>query len=302
MADQSFGYIVYKWRGELASVPANPVQNWVYRNTTDKAVYLYDSGAWVLMVRDGLPSQEPGPDGYSPQISVKTDTVDTYILEITYKQSDGTIAVITSPNLRGGNGGGVSSVKNKTGAVTLDKTDVGLSNVDDTADEDKPVSTAQQAAIDAETQRAQSAESNEAQERQSADTALQTAVDNEAATRQTEDAALEADLAAETSARQTAVSSLQNSIQTEVSDRQSAVADGVNEAKSYAETLFNNVNTSEFAGPYADIPSIPTPYDTNDLYLVGAAAPYDVYAYIQGQLKRIGGSNVDLPAITPKRR
>lgn len=322
MTVRSFGLITYLWKGDLASAPANPAQNWVYRNTADKAVYLYDSGAWVLMVRDGqegLPGQagqpgQNGGDGYSPQIIVKTDTVDTYILEITYKQSDGTIAVITSPNLRGsgGSGGGVSSVNNRTGAVTLDKTDVGLSSVDDTADEDKPVSTAQQAAIDAETQRAQSAESNEAQERQSADTALQTAVDNEAATRQTEDAALnqavvnetaareaadaafEADLAAEISASQAAVSSLQNSIQTEVSDRQLAVADGVNEAKSYAETLFNNVNTSEFAGPYADIPSIPTPYDTNDLYLVGTAAPYDVYAYIQGQLKRIGGSNVDL--------
>lgn len=42
----------------------------------------------------------------------------------------------------------VTSVSGKTGAVTLDKTDVGLSNVDNTSDADKPVSIAQQTALD----------------------------------------------------------------------------------------------------------------------------------------------------------
>ncbi len=42
----------------------------------------------------------------------------------------------------------VTSVAGKTGAVTLAKGDVGLGNVDNTADADKPVSTAQQAALD----------------------------------------------------------------------------------------------------------------------------------------------------------
>lgn len=47
----------------------------------------------------------------------------------------------------GGPGGGaVTSVAGKTGDVTLTKTDVGLSNVDNTADANKPVSTAQAAA------------------------------------------------------------------------------------------------------------------------------------------------------------
>jgi hypothetical protein len=43
----------------------------------------------------------------------------------------------------------VSSVANKTGAVTLTKTDVGLSNVDNTSDANKPVSTATQTALNA---------------------------------------------------------------------------------------------------------------------------------------------------------
>lgn len=40
------------------------------------------------------------------------------------------------------------SVAGKTGAITLDKSDIGLSNVDNTSDASKPVSTAQQAALD----------------------------------------------------------------------------------------------------------------------------------------------------------
>lgn len=42
----------------------------------------------------------------------------------------------------------VSSVAGKTGAVTLSKSDVGLENVDNTADASKPVSTAQKTAIE----------------------------------------------------------------------------------------------------------------------------------------------------------
>ena len=44
--------------------------------------------------------------------------------------------------------GGVTSVNNKTGVVTLAKGDIGLGNVDNTSDVNKPVSTAQQSAID----------------------------------------------------------------------------------------------------------------------------------------------------------
>lgn len=42
----------------------------------------------------------------------------------------------------------VDSVAGKTGAVTLNKSDVGLGNVDNTADADKPISTATQTALD----------------------------------------------------------------------------------------------------------------------------------------------------------
>lgn len=51
----------------------------------------------------------------------------------------------------GGGGGAVTSVNSKTGIVTIGKSDVGLGNVDNTSDANKPVSTAQAAAISAAT-------------------------------------------------------------------------------------------------------------------------------------------------------
>lgn len=49
----------------------------------------------------------------------------------------------------------VSSVAGKTGAVTLVSGDVGLGNVDNTSDADKPVSTSQQAALDLKANKSQ---------------------------------------------------------------------------------------------------------------------------------------------------
>jgi hypothetical protein len=57
-----------------------------------------------------------------------------------YRWSGSTYVFITS--------GAVDSVAGKTGVVTLAKADVGLGNVDNTADSAKPVSTAQQTALD----------------------------------------------------------------------------------------------------------------------------------------------------------
>ena len=53
----------------------------------------------------------------------------------------------------GGGGGAVDSVNGQTGTVVLTKSDVGLSNVDNTSDANKPISTATQAALDLVTSR-----------------------------------------------------------------------------------------------------------------------------------------------------
>ena len=41
------------WMGELSSAPNNPVKNWVYKNTGDGIVYIYNGAAWVMMIADG---------------------------------------------------------------------------------------------------------------------------------------------------------------------------------------------------------------------------------------------------------
>jgi hypothetical protein len=67
------------------------------------------------------------------------------------------------------NGNAVSSVNGKIGAVVLSKADVELVNVDNTPDSQKPVSQAQQAAIDAASQASQASVTQEAQARIAAD-------------------------------------------------------------------------------------------------------------------------------------
>lgn len=75
-------------------------------------------------------------------IAIRTDTSDTFVLA---SDSPGTLAdwkeIIAN--------GQVISVAGKTGAVSLVKGDVGLGSVDNTADTAKPVSTAQQTALNA---------------------------------------------------------------------------------------------------------------------------------------------------------
>lgn len=74
-------------------------------------------------------------------VAKRTDTSRTYILST----DDATLLanwIEVTAN------GDVTSVAGRTGAITLTKTDVGLASVDNTADSAKPVSTAQQNAID----------------------------------------------------------------------------------------------------------------------------------------------------------
>lgn len=50
------------WKGEFDKAPANPQNGWAYHNTTAKASYTYQDGAWYQMSIDGIDGQN-GTDG-----------------------------------------------------------------------------------------------------------------------------------------------------------------------------------------------------------------------------------------------
>lgn len=56
------------WKGDSSIPPASPQKNWVYRDTDNGRVYIYNGTVWTLMVADGNDgidgtNGEPGADG-----------------------------------------------------------------------------------------------------------------------------------------------------------------------------------------------------------------------------------------------
>jgi len=100
-----------------------------------------DQGSWGEILNDYL-AQSLNSDG-----TLKSGVVaGGNIQDNTVTETKLDAAVRTKLNAGGGSTG-VSSVNTRTGAVTITKADVGLSNVNDTSDASKPVSTAVQAAL-----------------------------------------------------------------------------------------------------------------------------------------------------------
>jgi hypothetical protein len=67
------------WKGDSATPPSNPVKNWVYRDTDNGYVYIYNGSAWELMVLDGADGAD-GADG--------SDGADGYSVFIVYHSND----------------------------------------------------------------------------------------------------------------------------------------------------------------------------------------------------------------------
>lgn len=55
------------WKGDLPAPPSSPKLNWVYRNTIDHTVQIYNGTNWELMVLDGTDGSDgtPGSNGLS---------------------------------------------------------------------------------------------------------------------------------------------------------------------------------------------------------------------------------------------
>ena len=74
-------------------------------------------------------------------VAIRSDISKSFILRVLPSSVLGNWSELLTPT------GAVTSVNGQVGVVTLSKSDVGLSNVDDTSDANKPVSTAQQTAL-----------------------------------------------------------------------------------------------------------------------------------------------------------
>lgn len=59
------------WKGDSSTAPSNPQKNWVYRDTDNGRVYIYNGSAWALMVVDGTDGKDgaKGDNGYSVYIT-----------------------------------------------------------------------------------------------------------------------------------------------------------------------------------------------------------------------------------------
>ena len=64
------------WKGASANPPASPVTNWVYRDTDNGYIYIYNGTAWELMVLDGSDGTDgsTGTDGNSVYITYNDST------------------------------------------------------------------------------------------------------------------------------------------------------------------------------------------------------------------------------------
>jgi len=146
----------------------------------------------------------------------------------------------------------VQSVAGRTGAVTLAKADVGLTNVDNTADLSKPISTATQAALDAKLgASAQAADVNPS------GTAIASALSNKLGT-----TAQAADVAPTGTAIAAALAgkaaSSHTHVATAISDSTATGRAVLTAADAAAARTAIGAGTSSFTGAYADLSGKPT--------------------------------------------
>ena len=80
------------------------------------------------------------------EIGIELDGLGTST--VLQKIGDGVTSWDSLPYQESGGGGAVDSVNGQTGVVVLDKSDIGLDNVDNTSDLDKPISNDTQTALD----------------------------------------------------------------------------------------------------------------------------------------------------------
>ena len=121
-------------------------------NHADKKLYAKHPSTGVIQEIGGM-SVHSHDEIYSPDSSQVLELQNNGNITITaggatktftLPSASGTIATLSDIT---GSVSGVTSVNTRTGAVTIDKIDVGLGNCDNTSDANKPISTATQTAL-----------------------------------------------------------------------------------------------------------------------------------------------------------
>lgn len=116
----------------LAAAPASPKESQMYYNTVDKKLYYYDGTKWI-----GLNDIDLTPYATKQYVDDKfTDEIGEGVL--TLQLNGAALAPTFTANQK----------TDSTINVQVTKSTVGLGNVDNTSDKNKPISTAQQAALD----------------------------------------------------------------------------------------------------------------------------------------------------------
>ena len=146
--------IVPKKSTIAARVPANAdlASGEICINHADKKLYAKHPSTGAIQEIGGM-SVHSHDEIYSPDSSQVLELQNNGNLTITagaatktftLPSASGTLATLDDIT---GSVAGVTSLNTRTGAVTIDKTDVGLGNCDNTSDVNKPISTATQTAL-----------------------------------------------------------------------------------------------------------------------------------------------------------
>jgi len=126
------------WKGESADPPANPEVNWVYRDTDNGLVYIYNGSAWELMVQDGLDGSDGAPgadgsDGASVEVDYSSDGVnwhDTYVSgDIYLRQRVGTGEWSAAIQFVGDDGVDAKGIAILASSVTIPTTSRGVPKI-----------------------------------------------------------------------------------------------------------------------------------------------------------------------------
>lgn len=155
----------------LSSAPSGPVTGQVYYDSVLGALRIYSGSGWGLKATDAatLNSQNPsfyldranhtGTQAYTTltmgtakllgRTTAATGAVEEISISTGLNFASGTLSLANMPTLtlKGNNTGGTAAPADLT--VSQVRTMLAINNVDNTADSSKPVSTAQQAALDA---------------------------------------------------------------------------------------------------------------------------------------------------------